>query len=68
MADEILYENRGRVAVVTINRPEARNAINTGVREGLLSAQMPKKAPGRLLKNANRSGRDAERQTRGDRR
>ena len=38
MADEILYENRGQVAVVTINRPEARNAINTGVREGLLAA------------------------------
>ena len=38
MADEILYENRGRVAVVTINRPESRNAINRGVREGLAAA------------------------------
>jgi enoyl-CoA hydratase len=38
MADEILYENRGQVAVITINRPEARNAINTGVREGLVAA------------------------------
>ena len=38
MADEILYENRGRVAVVTINRPESRNAINHGVREGLAAA------------------------------
>lgn len=38
MSDEILYENRGQVAVVTINRPEARNAINTGVREGLFAA------------------------------
>ena len=38
MADEILYENRGPVAVVTMNRPEARNAINAGVREGLLAA------------------------------
>ncbi|MGE0827470.1 MAG: enoyl-CoA hydratase/isomerase family protein [Candidatus Binatia bacterium] len=38
MAEEILYENRGRVAVITINRPEARNAINTGVREGLAAA------------------------------
>jgi enoyl-CoA hydratase len=38
MADEILYENRGRVAVITINRPEARNAINRGVREGLAAA------------------------------
>lgn len=38
MADEILYENRRQVAVITINRPEARNAINTGVREGLVAA------------------------------
>jgi enoyl-CoA hydratase len=38
MAEEILYENRGRVAVVTINRPESRNAINSGVREGLTAA------------------------------
>jgi enoyl-CoA hydratase/carnithine racemase len=35
MAEKILYENRGRVAVIMINRPEARNAINTDVREGL---------------------------------
>jgi enoyl-CoA hydratase/carnithine racemase len=35
MAAEILYENCGRVAVITINRPAARNAINTDVREGL---------------------------------
>lgn len=38
MTEEILYENRGQVAVVTINRPEARNAINRGVREGLAAA------------------------------
>lgn len=38
MSDEIVYENRGQVAVVTINRPEARNAINSGVREGLAAA------------------------------
>ncbi|MBI3758099.1 MAG: enoyl-CoA hydratase/isomerase family protein [Deltaproteobacteria bacterium] len=38
MAEEILYENRGQVAVITINRPESRNAINRGVREGLLKA------------------------------
>ena len=24
MAEEILYQNRGRVAVITINRPETR--------------------------------------------
>ena len=38
MADEIPYENRGRVAVSTINRPEARNALTRGVRAGLRAA------------------------------
>ncbi len=38
MSDEILYEKQGPVAVITINRPEARNAINRGVREGLFEA------------------------------
>ncbi|MSQ48208.1 MAG: enoyl-CoA hydratase/isomerase family protein [Deltaproteobacteria bacterium] len=38
MADAILYENRGRVALITINRPESRNAINRDVREGLIAA------------------------------
>lgn len=38
MAEEILYENRGQVALVIINRPESRNAINHGVREGLRTA------------------------------
>lgn len=31
MADEVLYEVEGRVAVITLNRPEARNAINGAV-------------------------------------
>ena len=35
---DILFETRGPVAVVTINRPEQRNAINTAVREGLFAA------------------------------
>jgi enoyl-CoA hydratase/carnithine racemase len=38
MAEEILYEKRGQIAIVTINRPESRNAINSGVREGLAAA------------------------------
>ena len=38
MADAILYENRGRVAIITINRPASRNAINREVREGLIAA------------------------------
>ena len=28
MADEVLYEKKGRIAYVTINRPERRNALN----------------------------------------
>jgi len=38
MADAILYENRGRVVIITINRPASRNAINREVREGLIAA------------------------------
>lgn len=38
MADEILYEMRGQVAVITINRPEQRNSINAAVRAGLFAA------------------------------
>ncbi len=38
MADEVLRERRGRVEILTINRPEARNAINGPVSIGLGSA------------------------------
>jgi enoyl-CoA hydratase len=38
MTDAVLYETRGAVAIVTINRPEARNAINRAVREGIFAA------------------------------
>ena len=38
MNDEVLYERRGPVAWVTINRPEARNALNRAVRDGLFAA------------------------------
>ena len=31
MADEVLYEVEGRIAVITLNRPEARNAVNGAV-------------------------------------
>jgi enoyl-CoA hydratase len=34
----INYEKRGNVAVITINRPEARNAVNTAVATGLEDA------------------------------
>jgi len=38
MSDEIVYEKSGAVTVITINRPERRNAINHAVREGLQAA------------------------------
>jgi enoyl-CoA hydratase/carnithine racemase len=38
MNEAILYQMRGSVAVITINRPESRNAINRAVREGLTAA------------------------------
>ena len=38
MADEVLTERRGRTLVITINRPEARNAFNTAVAQGLADA------------------------------
>lgn len=38
MSDEVLVERRGAVLVVTLNRPEARNAINTAVSQGVAAA------------------------------
>jgi enoyl-CoA hydratase/carnithine racemase len=38
MADEVLSERIGRVEVITINRPEARNAINLAVARGIEAA------------------------------
>jgi enoyl-CoA hydratase/carnithine racemase len=35
MSEVVLYENEGPVAWLTINRPEARNALSAAVREGL---------------------------------
>lgn len=38
MSDEILTERRGRVLLITLNRPEARNAVNSALAERLASA------------------------------
>jgi enoyl-CoA hydratase/carnithine racemase len=38
MSDAILFELQGPVALITINRPESRNAINAEVRAGLFAA------------------------------
>jgi enoyl-CoA hydratase len=38
MSDIVKYESRGRFAVITLNRPEARNAINGDVAQGIEAA------------------------------
>ena len=38
MPDEVLYERDGGVAWLTLNRPEARNAVNAALRDGLFKA------------------------------
>jgi enoyl-CoA hydratase len=38
MANEVLTEVRGRVLVITLNRPEAMNSINTALAQGLVAA------------------------------
>lgn len=38
MADEVLVEYAGRIVIITINRPQARNAINYAVSAGVAEA------------------------------
>jgi enoyl-CoA hydratase len=38
VSDEVLVERRGGVQVITINRPEAKNALNAGVAQGVAAA------------------------------
>jgi len=38
VSEAVLRERRGRILVITINRPEARNAANKAVAEGLAAA------------------------------
>jgi enoyl-CoA hydratase len=38
VSDEILTERRGRTLVITINRPDQRNAVNLAVAQGLADA------------------------------
>ena len=46
MANEILTETRGRVRILTLNRPEARNAVNTALGQALVASPVLKR-PGR---------------------
>ncbi|MBJ7368055.1 MAG: enoyl-CoA hydratase/isomerase family protein, partial [Ilumatobacteraceae bacterium] len=38
MSEIVQYERRGQVAIITLNRPEARNAVNGDVAQGLEAA------------------------------
>ncbi len=38
MADEVLVEYADRIALITINRPQARNAVNHAVSAGVAQA------------------------------
>jgi enoyl-CoA hydratase len=38
VADEVLVERRGGVQIITINRPEAKNALNAQVAKGIAAA------------------------------
>ena len=38
MANEVLYEVADKVAVITLNRSEKRNALNAAMRQGLWDA------------------------------
>lgn len=38
MSDIVTFEARGRIGVITLNRPDARNAVNGDVAEGLEAA------------------------------
>jgi enoyl-CoA hydratase len=48
MSDEVLVERRGAVQVITINRPEARNALNGAVAAGIRDAADELDADGAL--------------------
>jgi len=38
MSDIVSYDTQGRIALITLNRPEARNAVNGDVAEGMEAA------------------------------
>ena len=40
MSDELLRERQGHIEILTINRPEARNAINLRHRHGAVAAAL----------------------------
>ena len=60
MADEILTETHGRVRLITLNRPEAKNSVNSALGLALVAVQVG--AAGGLLTdsgNTDEHGNDS---------
>ena len=45
MAGTVLYDRDGRVATITYNRPDARNAVNAELRQDLKRSRATVKGP-----------------------
>jgi len=61
MSDIVQYETQGRIAIITLNRPEARNAINGDVAEAMEAALDQFEADGEIwvgVLRANTEGQD----------
>ena len=61
MADIVEYRSEGRIAVITLNRPEARNAVNGDVAAGLEAAVDRMEADGQVwvgILTANTAGQE----------
>ena len=54
MANEIIYEERDQVAIITLNRPDRLNSISIALREQLVAALANlKTAEANLLSNGS---------------
>ena len=51
--DTLLIENRGAVRILTMNRPEKRNALNSELTQGLLDALRAADADDRSVRSCS---------------
>jgi enoyl-CoA hydratase/carnithine racemase len=47
--DHCLLERNGHVLIVTLNRPEAKNALTSGMLAGMYRCASPKPHPRRII-------------------